>query len=224
MAEEHHDEKHHPSRTPHPAPRIPNPGVISRRGFLKGIGTGAITAAVAPAVLVTYPDEADAQSLPGITQAQITLNVNGKPYKVDVEARTTLLNALRDKLDLTGAKLVCDRGECGACTVLMDGKPIYACMMLALDAQGHNITTVEGLAPGERLHPVQEAFIEQDALMCGFCTPGFVMSVKGLLDKNPNPTVDEVKRGVSGNICRCGTYPRVFQAALAAAQKMRKGG
>lgn len=219
MAKDRHEEQRPPSRAP-------NPGTISRRGFLKGIGTGAITAAVAPAVLVAQADsaEAAAEGLPGITQAQITLKINGKPYKVDVESRTTLLNVLRDKLDLTGAKLICDRGECGGCTVLLDGKPIYSCMMLALDAQGHELTTIEGIASGERLHPVQEAFIEQDALMCGFCTPGFVLSVKALLDKNPSPTIEDVKRGVSGNICRCGTYPRVFQAALVAAQKMRKGG
>ncbi|MBI4550902.1 MAG: (2Fe-2S)-binding protein [Candidatus Latescibacteria bacterium] len=219
MAKDRHEEQRPPSRAPNPVS-----STISRRGFLKGIGTGAITAAVAPAVLMTQPDTADAQTLPGITQAQITLKVNGKPYKVDVESRTTLLSVLREKLDLTGAKLVCDRGECGGCTVLMDGKPVYACMMLALDAQGHEITTIEGLAAGDRLHPIQEAFIEHDALMCGFCTPGFVVAIKGLLDKTPNPTLDDIKRGVSGNICRCGTYPRVFQAALTAAQKMRKGG
>lgn len=199
---------------------------ISRRRFLKGVGTGAMTAAVAPAVLASRIDSAEAavDTLPGVTEMEITLNVNGATYKLNVEARTTLAGVLRDHLDLTGTKVVCDRGECGGCTVLMDGRPVYSCMMLAFDAQGKEITTIESLADGDSLHPVQEAFVEKDALMCGFCTPGFVMSAKAFLDQNPNPTMEEVKRGVSGNICRCGTYPRIFEATLAAAKKMRNGG
>jgi len=152
------------------------------------------------------------------------LRINGQTHTVDIEARATLASVLRDQLEITGAKVVCDRGECGACTVMVDGRTAYSCTMLALDAQDKEISTIEGLADGDKLHPVQEAFIEKDALMCGFCTPGFVLSTKALLDKNNNPTLEEVKRGVSGNICRCGTYPRVFEAALAAAQKMRNGG
>ena len=215
-------------RSPDPESRDPAPKGhgISRRKFIKGVGTGAVTVAVAPAVLVSRVElaEASVDALPGVTEMEITLNVNGETHKLNVEARATLAGVLRDHLDLTGTKVVCDRGECGGCTVLMDGRPVYSCMMLAIDAQGKEITTVEGLADGDRLHPVQEAFVEKDALMCGFCTPGFVVSAKALLDKNPNPTLEEVKRGVSGNICRCGAYPRIFEATLAAAKKMRNGG
>jgi xanthine dehydrogenase YagT iron-sulfur-binding subunit len=194
---------------------------VSRRSFLQGMGTGLIGSALLGAGTgLEKPGEAAPASGavgPGLTK--ITLTVNGREQTVQAEPRTTLLNVLRNQLDLTGAKLVCDRGSCGACTVLMDGKPIYSCMMLALDAQGHKITTVEGLAKGERLDPVQAAFVEKDALMCGFCTPGFVLSVRALLNENPNPTLDQVKEACAGNLCRCGTYPRVFEAALAAAKK-----
>ena len=198
--------------------------VITRRGFLKGASAGAVTAAVAPAILINHAETAEAQETEGASTATIRLNINGQSHTVDVEARTTLSTVLRDHLEITGAKIVCDRGECGACTVMMDDKLVFSCMTLAMDAQGKDIQTVESLSNGDDLHPIQEAFIEKDALMCGFCTPGFVMAVKAMLDKNPNPTLDEVKRGVSGNICRCGTYPRVFEAALAAAQTMRNGG
>jgi len=126
---------------------------------------------------------------------------------------------LRNRLDLTGAKLGCNAGECGACTVLLDGKTAYACMLLAIDVQGRKITTIEGLANGDNLHPVQEAFIEEDAYQCGFCTPGHIMAVTGLLKRNPNPSMNEVKAGVSGNLCRCAAYPHIFAAALSAAKK-----
>jgi aerobic-type carbon monoxide dehydrogenase small subunit (CoxS/CutS family) len=147
----------------------------------------------------------------------VTLQVNGKPLKLQLEPRVTLLEALRNHSNLTGAKEVCDRGTCGACTVLLGDLPIYSCSKLAIDAQGVAITTIEGLAQNGQLTKVQEAFIDQDALMCGFCTPGFVMSVTALLKKNPKPTPQDVKRACSGNLCRCGTYPRVMQAALKAA-------
>lgn len=219
MADQQHDEQ----RQAEISPKSDGP-VITRRGFLKGAGAGAVTAAVAPAILITQVETAEAQEAEGISAATIRLNINGQSHTVDVEARTTLATVLRDHLEITGAKVVCDRGECGACTVMMNGKLVFSCMTLAMDAQGKDIQTVESLSEGDNLHPIQEAFIEKDALMCGFCTPGFVMAVKALLDKNPNPTLDDVKRGVSGNICRCGTYPRVFEAALAAAQTMRNGG
>ncbi len=197
---------------------------FTRRGFLKGAGASAVTAAVAPAILVSEAGTAAAQEAEGVMSATITLDVNGRSHNVEVEARTTLADALRDRLEITGPKVVCDRGECGACTVQMDGKLVFSCMTLAMDAQGRKIETVEGLADGDDLHPVQEAFIEKDALMCGFCTPGFLVSSKALLDENDNPTPEEVREGLSGNICRCGTYPHVFEAVMSAADKMRKGG
>lgn len=200
---------------------------ISRRSFLKGVGTGTVAATVAPSVLIGGEKAADAQEGDAVASATIQLNINGKLYQVEVEARTTLLTVLRDgidtsgnNVDLTGAKLICDRGECGGCTVMADGKPVYACMMLAMDAQDKQITTVEGLADGDDLHPVQEAFIQHDALMCGFCTPGFVVSSAALLSENAKPTLEEIKVGLSGNTCRCGTYPFIFDAVKTASRKM----
>ena len=208
---------------------------ISRRNFLKGVGTGTVAAAVAPTVLIGAEKAAEAQAGEAITSATIQLNINAKMYEVEVEPRTTLLTVLRDGIDtggnhvdLTGAKLICDRGECGGCTVMVDGKSVYACMMLAIDAQatamqGKQITTVEGLADSDTsdtLHPVQEAFIQHDALMCGFCTPGFVVSAASLLSENKNPSLEEIKVGLSGNTCRCGTYPFIFDAVKTAARKM----
>ena len=200
---------------------------ISRRNFLKGVGTGTVAATVAPSVLISGEKAADAQAEEAVASATIQLNINGKPYQIEVEARTTLLTVLRDgidtsgnNIDLTGAKLICDRGECGGCTVMVDGKTVYACMMLAMDAQGKQITTVEGVADGEQLHPVQEAFIQHDALMCGFCTPGFIVSSAALLSENAEPTLEEIKVGLSGNTCRCGTYPFIFDAVKTASKKM----
>ncbi len=197
---------------------------FTRRGFLKGAGAGAVTAAVAPAILVSEAGTAAAQETEGVMSATISLDVNGSTHNVEVEARTTLADALRDRLEITGPKVVCDKGECGACTVELDGKLVFSCMTLAMDAQGRKIETVEGMADGDNLHPIQEAFVEKDALMCGFCTPGFLVSAKSLLDANDNPTPEEVREGLSGNICRCGTYPHVFEAVMSAAEKMRKGG
>ena len=199
---------------------------ISRRNFLKGVGTGTVAATVAPSVLIGSEKAADAQAGDAVESATIELNINGKSYQVEVEARTTLLTVLRDgidtsgsNIDLTGAKLICDRGECGGCTVMVDGKSVYACMMLAIDAQGKQITTVEGLADGDDLHPVQEAFVQHDALMCGFCTPGFIVSSAALLNENSSPTLEEIKVGLSGNTCRCGTYPFIFDAVKTASRK-----
>ena len=200
---------------------------ISRRSFLKGVGTGAVAASVAPNVLIGAETAAEAQMGEEITRAKINLNINAKAYEIEVEPRTTLLSVLRDgfdtggnRLDLTGAKSICERGECGGCTVQVDGKAVYACMMLALNAQGKQITTVEGLANGDQLHPVQEAFVQHDALMCGFCTPGFVVAAKSFLDQNPSPSHEEIKEGLAGNICRCGTYPFIFEAVKTASRKM----
>src|SRR5262249_11006650 len=144
----------------------------------------------------------------------ITLNINGKDQKLNVEPRVTLLDACRNHLDLTGAKRVCDRGTCGACTMLVNGKVVYSCTVLAIDAQGKKIQTIEGLAAEGKYHPVSQAFVNNDAQQCGYCTPGFVMAVKGFLDRHPNPSEEQVLKGLGGNLCRCGTYMGVRKAAL----------
>jgi xanthine dehydrogenase YagT iron-sulfur-binding subunit len=153
---------------------------------------------------------------PGATP--ITLNINGKPAKLSVEPRVTLLDALRNHLDMTGAKRVCDRGTCGACTVILNGKTVYSCTVLAIDAQGKDIQTIEGLPAN---NPISAAFVNNDGQQCGYCTPGFVMAVKGFVDEHPNPTMDDMKRGLGGNLCRCGTYVGVRKAALEAAKNMK---
>ena len=194
---------------------------LSRRNFLKVSG---ISLSVPLVVGHRVIDVAGAQvKLYGPGKAQVSLLVNGAKKVAEVEPRVTLLEALRHELDITGAKRVCDRATCGACTVIMDGKPVYSCTVLAIDAQGKAITTVEGLSQGEKLHPVQQAFIDNDAQQCGFCTPGFVVACKAFLDKNPNPTPEEVERGLGGNLCRCGTYVGV-RAAVAQAARTQKGG
>jgi xanthine dehydrogenase YagT iron-sulfur-binding subunit len=153
----------------------------------------------------------------GPNAVPMSFRINGRPFQARLEPRVTLLDALRTRFELTGAKKVCDRGTCGACTVILDGKPVYACSVLAIEAQGRDVQTVEGLgAPGD-LHPLQAAFVDHDAQQCGFCTPGFVMAAKALLDHNPNPSVDDLHRGLSGNFCRCGTYAGMRQAVLSVA-------
>jgi xanthine dehydrogenase YagT iron-sulfur-binding subunit len=154
----------------------------------------------------------------------ISLTVNGEPRNVEFEdPRVTLLDLLRERLDLPGTKKGCDRGQCGACTVLLDGRRINSCLALALSIDGGEVVTIEGLADGDTLHPVQQAFVEHDAMQCGFCTPGMVMSCAALVDRNPHCTLDDVKAAVSGHLCRCGTYPNVFKATLAAAERVRSG-
>ena len=199
---------------------------VSRRDFLK---IGSLTVA-APIVIGPTMVEAAGKDVPvfGPGKAPVTLTVNGKKLTAELEPRTTLLDALRDQFGLTGSKRVCDRGECGACTVLLDGRVVYACQIFAIDAQAHQITTVESLVlqegaganggavspQGWKLHPIQQAFVDHDAQQCGFCTPGFVMASKALVDKNPHPTPEQVVHGLSGNFCRCGTY-KGLKAALA---------
>ncbi len=191
---------------------------VSRRSFLKTFGTSAAVAASGRLdAMAQELSKADAEKPQGPGPVPITLNVNGQTIKLELEPRVTLLDALRNHSALTGAKEVCDRATCGACTVLLDDTPIYSCSKLAIEAQGHTITTVEGLAKAGQLTPVQRAFVQEDALMCGYCTSGFVMSVTALLRKNPHPTPEQVKTACSGNLCRCGTYPRVMKAALRAA-------
>jgi xanthine dehydrogenase YagT iron-sulfur-binding subunit len=174
------------------------------------------------AIKVTRPKKMDA-IVRGPGRVLIKLVVNGQEFEIYVEPRRTLLDALRKDLRLTGTKKACDEGTCGACTVLLNGKPIYACMALAVECEGRSIETIEGLEKEGHLHPIQQAFIEQDALQCGFCTPGQVMSVKALLDVNPHPTIAEIKHGLTGNLCRCGAYPKILKAALRAAELLRSG-
>src|SRR6267154_3100555 len=175
---------------------------VSRRFFLKSFGTSAAVAATAQVEAVAAElEKANTEKVYGPGTVPISLQVNGKPLKLQVEPRVTLLEALRNHSNLTGAKEVCDRGTCGACTVLLDDKPVYSCSKLAIEAQNFKITTVEGLTENGKLSPVQQAFIDQDALMCGFCTPGFIMATVAFLEKNRNPTEAQVKKGLDGNIC-----------------------
>jgi aerobic-type carbon monoxide dehydrogenase small subunit (CoxS/CutS family) len=195
-----------------------NIGAHSRRTFLKSLGTAAVSAAAVHAQSVAAElEKVNAENIVGPDAVPVTLTVNGGTLKLMLEPRVTLLDALRNYSSLTGAKEGCDRAACGACTVLMDGLPIYSCQKLAIEAQGHDLTTVEGLAQNGKLSKVQEAFIERDALQCGYCTPGFIMSVTALLEKNPKPTLEEIRHACSGNLCRCGTHPHILQAARKAA-------
>jgi xanthine dehydrogenase YagT iron-sulfur-binding subunit len=199
-------------------PVYPEPGKISRRNFLKGLGTAAVTTATIGAESVAEQlEEANREKIQGPGTVPIRLMINAEEIRLDLEPRVTLLDALRNHTPNTGTKEVCDRATCGACTVLLDGMPVYSCTLLAIEAQGKAITTIEGLATGEELTRIQQAFIDNDGMMCGYCTPGFVMSLTSLLAENPNPTEREVRKACSGNTCRCGTYPRVFAAALDAA-------
>ena len=195
-----------------------NPMDISRRAFLKGMGTSAIATSIAASPL-SLPSSAEAAPPPAVKEAWIQLNVNDKIHRLKVKSYWTLLEVLRKEIGLTGTKKFCDRGSCGACTVIMDGKAVYACSRLAIEADGKKILTIEGLLQGEKLHPIQEAFLEHDGMQCGFCTPGQIMSVKALLDKNPRPTQADIKEGLSGNICRCSAYPKILKSAMAAAQR-----
>jgi len=195
---------------------------FSRRSFLKSIGGGALGTAVVSTGLIKTDDAAAYVSETvgvGRGKTAVALKVNGKTYRVQVEHRQTLAEVLRDELGLTGTKIGCDRGECGACTVIIDGRNMYSCSQLAVWMQGKDILTIEGLAKGDKLDPLQEAFIEHDGPQCGFCTSGQIMSGKAVLMKNPKPTEAQVRRGLSGNLCRCGNYNREVAAVLAAASK-----
>lgn len=191
----------------------------SRRNFLKTVGvvgTAASVVTLEPVAAQTGP------RVVGPGEVPITLTVNGKRYDTRIEPRATLLDTIRMKLDLTGQKRVCNRGTCGACTVIVDGRTYYSCSQLAIEWQGKNIRTVEGLTSGERMHPVQQAFVDQDAMMCGFCTPGFIMASVALIERYPNATAEQIKRELDGNICRCGTYPHIFKA-IAQAKGVARG-
>ena len=201
--------------------KIPGPNSgISRRGFLSSVSAGAVVAVSLKELPVAAAQEIEATR----KTVTIDLRVNGSKRKVLVEPRWSLVYVLREVLGLTGTKIGCERGECGACTVLIDGKPRYSCMTLAVEAEGHEIATVEGLMEGDKLGPVQQAFADEDAFQCGFCTPGQIMAVEGLLRSNPNPTIDQIRTGVSGNLCRCGAYKNIFNAAAKASELRRQKG
>ena len=191
----------------------------TRRTFLKS--AGIVSASVAGAEMLSGVPRAEAEAQAGAVgpgKGPLKLRINGEVKTVNVEPRTTLAEALRDELHLTGTKVVCDRGSCSACTVMLDKTPVCSCMTLAVDVGDRNVTTIEGLARGEDLHPIQAAFVEHDALQCGFCTSGMLMSCASLLERNPKPSADDVRTAISGNICRCATYPRVLEAVVAASQ------
>ncbi len=192
---------------------------VSRRDFFKSVGVAGLATGVIGSGAVAAQEGVRALG-PG--EVPIELTINGQRHTLTVEPRVTLLDAVRTRLDITGVKRVCDRGSCGACTMIVDGRTIYSCSTLAIEAQGKVIRTVEGLATESGMHPVQQAFCEADALMCGFCTPGFVVATVGMLEQNPNLTPEQARAGLDGNICRCGTYARVLEAVLKA-QGVRRG-
>lgn len=195
----------------------------SRRDFLRGSGLAAATAVLTAPAVAALDEAKAAEDGPKVLSGEVpvTLQVNGHEMSCKVEPRSTLLDTLRHRLDVTGPKRVCDRASCGACTVILDGDPVYSCTTLAVSCQGHEIRTVDGFDTGET--GVPHAFHQHDAQMCGYCTPGFVTACKAMLEKNPNPTLEEARHGLNGNICRCGTYIGVLEAALAAAKSAQKG-
>lgn len=191
---------------------------VSRRQFLRGSALTAAGTTILKSGLLAHTDS-PASDVVGPGAVPITMRVNGKDQNLSVEPRTTLADALRDTLHLTGTKIVCDRGACSACTVWIDGLPVNSCLTFALDVGQREVTTIEGLGTPDQMHPVQAAFVEYDAAQCGYCTPGMVTSTAALLKSHPNPTLEDVQHAVRGNLCRCGTYPKIFEAALAAARK-----
>jgi xanthine dehydrogenase YagT iron-sulfur-binding subunit len=197
---------------------------VSRRSFLKGMGIGALASTAPPPLLPAQETAPRDPAVRGPGAVPIELRVNGRKRRLEIEPRVTLLDALRDRLDVTGPKKVCDRAECGACTVLLDGKAAYACTLLAVDCEGSEVITVEGLAPEGEMHPVSRAFLECDGYQCGFCTPGMVVATKALLDRVPSPTLDQVRTGLSGNVCRCGAYAKILAAVETAAKSLEQGG
>lgn len=198
---------------------VTNSGV-SRRGFLKGIGVSTVATSLLSSAQLRAASAKEGD-LVGPGETSVTLNVNGQRRQLNLEPRATLLDALRDRMDLTGPKKVCDRGTCGACTVLVEGQPVYACSLLAIEAEGREITTIEGLGTPERMNAVQKFFVEHDAQQCGFCTPGFVTAATAFVRRHPNADLEAVRRGLGGNLCRCGTYAGVLLAVVDAAKVAR---
>jgi xanthine dehydrogenase YagT iron-sulfur-binding subunit len=216
-----------PTKSPHNSPedQDTNPG-ISRRGFLKGAGLTAAGTALLDGVQA-FSRETAATTNSDVTElgpgpVPVRLKINGKVQSLELEPRTTLADALRIHLGMTGTKVICDRGACSGCTVWLDKMPVNSCMTLAVDAMGHEVTTIEGISADGVPHPLQAAFVKHDAMQCGFCTPGMVMSCAALLEQNPHPTESDVRLAISGNLCRCGTYPKIFAATLEAAGNTQK--
>jgi aerobic-type carbon monoxide dehydrogenase small subunit (CoxS/CutS family) len=196
------------------------PKVFSRRGFIKGIGSGVVGGyMIVPALPKISRNIIDEIEKEGTNKEPLSLKINGKKVNILVEPRTTLAEVLRNRYKLTGTKIVCNQGECGGCTVLMNGRAVFSCHLLALDAAGAEITTIEGLMSGAKLHPIQQAFAEHDGLQCGFCTPGQIMAAQAILIKNPKPSKEEILDGMSGNLCRCAAYPNILKSIIAAAEK-----
>jgi xanthine dehydrogenase YagT iron-sulfur-binding subunit len=194
-------------------PDKPERLTVSRRDFLKSAGVTGIAAGVVGGATDAEAQSAGAQVV-GPGEVPVQLTVNGRRIDLRIEPRVTLLDALRNRADLVGNKRVCDRGTCGACTMIVDGRAVYSCSTLAIEVQGKQVRNVDGLASANgTLHPVQQAFVDRDALMCGFCTPGFVMATVALLEKTRNPTEAQIRKGLDGNICRCGTFIRILEAA-----------
>ena len=198
--------------------------LVSRREFLKG-GAGT-TAALSSGMLgldaaeaARVPDEVETDPRRGT----VSLRVNGVRYRLEVANRTTLLQLLREELKLTGTKMGCDRAQCGACTVILNGRSVYSCTTLALEAAGGDVLTIEGMARGDALHPIQQAFLEQSGFQCGFCTPGQIMSAKALLERIPNPSEEQAREWMAGNLCRCAAYKRILESVMAAAKSPAAG-
>ncbi len=193
---------------------------VSRRAFLKGgaVATGALSSSLLP-----VPAEAQLPvgTEPDPRRSTVQLRVNGTAYRVDVTNSTTLLDLLRNELKLTGTKMGCDRMQCGACTVIVDGRSVYACTQLAVQATGSEVLTIEGLAADDKLHPIQQAFVEHSGFQCGFCTSGQIMSTKALLDRMPAPTEDQARLALAGNLCRCAAYKRILESVMAASRLLQ---
>lgn len=193
---------------------------VSRRAFLKGgaAATGALTAALIPGTAgAQLPDATE----PDARHSTVEMSVNGRPYRADVANSTTLLQFLREDLKLTGTKMGCDRAQCGACTVVLNGRNVYSCTTLALQATGGEVLTIEGLAKDDVLHPIQQAFVEHSGFQCGFCTSGQIMTTKVMLDRMPNPTEDQARLALAGNLCRCSAYKKILESVMAASRMMR---
>ena len=196
----------------------------SRRSFIRNVGAGVVGGALLPETLAGEREKEPRPKRPHAGEVLLELTVNGTHHSLMIQPETTLVQVIRDLLGLTGTKIACNQGQCGTCTVLLNGKAVYSCHTLALDANGADVTTIEGLMKGEELHPIQAAFLEEDGLQCGFCTPGQVMTAAGLLKQHPDPTAEQIRVGMSGTLCRCAAYPNIEKSVQKAAAHMKRNG